>query len=341
MKYKGINYDTGTTTTTGRITREHFDLDIVEKEIKIIKNELHCNAIRISGIYIDRVVKASEIALKTGLTVLFSPFQLYDNQENTLRYIIQSAMAAEKLRVENTNVILVAGCELTLFTSGFVDGNTGNERLRNLFGPLSLLKNLIGVRRRYNKRLNRFLSNMVTEIRMRFSGQITYASGNWEKVNWSEFDLVGVDLYRSSFNKSTYRKELQHYKNMPKPFIVTEFGCCTYQNADEKGAMGWAIVDWKKEIPELKETYIRDESVQSRYLLELLDIFKKEELAGAFVFTFVSYNYLYNEEPRYDLDMASYGIVRVMPGTRQKYYYEMPWIPKQAFYDLSKYFENC
>jgi hypothetical protein len=62
MQYKGINYDIGTRTITGGLTREIFDLDIVIEEIKIIKNELHCNAIRISGLYIERIVKASEIA---------------------------------------------------------------------------------------------------------------------------------------------------------------------------------------------------------------------------------------------------------------------------------------
>jgi hypothetical protein len=339
MKYKGINYDTGTTTTTGGITRENFDLGIVEKEIKIIKEELHCNAIRISGIYIDRVAKASEIALEMGLTVLFSSFPLYDNPENTLEYIVQSAIAAEKLRTRYSNVILVLGCELSLFTSGFIKGNTGNDRLANLFSPVSLFKNMIGIRRGYNKRLNKFLSTAIGEIKMRFSGQITYASGTWEKVNWKEFNIIGVDLYRSSYNKSIYLKELRRYKKIDKPFIITEFGCCTYAGADEKGAVGWAIVDWKKEIPELKGNYTRDESVQSKYLVELLDIFEKEEVAGAFVFSFISYNYQYNEDPRYDLDIASYGIVRSMPDTGPRYYEDMPWIPKQAFYAVGNYFE--
>ncbi|TMI71196.1 MAG: abortive infection protein [Bacteroidetes bacterium] len=340
MKLRGINYDTGTTTTTGGITRESFDLVIVEKEIKIIKEELHCNAIRISGIFIDRVTRASEMALKLGLTVCFSPFPLYDNPENTLEYIIQSAMAAEKLRARYSNVILVLGCELSLFTSGFIKGNDGNDRLANLFSPVSLLKNMIGIKRRYNKRLNKFLSKAIGEIKMRFSGQVTYASGTWEKVNWKEFDIIGVDLYRSSYNKSTYLKELRHYKSIGKPFMITEFGCCAYSGADEKGAAGWAIVDWKKDIPELKRPYTRDETVQSRYLLELLDIFEKEEVTGAFVFTFISYNYLYNEDPRYDLDMASYGIVKSMPGAGLRNYEDMQWIPKQAFYAVGNYFEN-
>lgn len=62
MTYKGINYDTGTRTINGRLTRYIFDLTIVSKELDIIKNELHCNVIRISGVDIERMVSASEIA---------------------------------------------------------------------------------------------------------------------------------------------------------------------------------------------------------------------------------------------------------------------------------------
>ncbi len=170
MKYKGINYDTGTKTLTGGLTRETFDLNTVGKEIEIIKNELHCNAIRISGFHIERVVHASKIALKIGLTVWFSPSLHYDNRKNTHNYIIESAAAAEKLRAEFSNVIFVVGCELSLFTSGFVKGETGNERIANLFSPLSTVKNILGIKRKYNRHLNKFLSEVVAEIRKQFHG---------------------------------------------------------------------------------------------------------------------------------------------------------------------------
>jgi len=37
MKYRGINYDVGTITLTGGLTRDIFDPDVVSKEIQIIK----------------------------------------------------------------------------------------------------------------------------------------------------------------------------------------------------------------------------------------------------------------------------------------------------------------
>ena len=339
MEHKGINYDTGTKTVMDHLTRNTFNPEIVAKEIDIIKNELHCNAIRISGIYIERIVQASEIALQHGLTVWFSPSLPYDDQQNTLKYVIEASTAAEDLRQEFQDLIFIAGCELSLFTAGFVKGTTGEERMKNLFGPVSLIKNIIGIKRTYNLRLNKFLSKAVAEIRKQFHGKITYASGTWEKINWKEFDLVGVDLYQSSFNKSIYLKELQHYKKIGKPVCIMEFGCCSYVGADDKGAMGWAIVDWKKKKPELKGSYTRDERTQSNYLLELLNIFDNEKIFAAFVFTFILENYIYHDDPVFDLDIASYGIVKAL-GNDKKAYKDLPWLPKRAFFEVGKYYGN-
>lgn len=64
---KGINYDIGTFTRGKESSsRDHFDPAIVEREMKIIKNDLHCNAIRISGQDITRLSLASEYAMQHG-----------------------------------------------------------------------------------------------------------------------------------------------------------------------------------------------------------------------------------------------------------------------------------
>ena len=336
MNYKGINYDIGTITITGGLTRETFDEAAVTKEIDIIKNELHCNAVRISGLHKERLSKAAEIALQKGLTVWLSPALHYNTQNNTMEYILKNAAEAERLRVQYPDIIFVVGCEFSVFTSGFIKGDTCEKRLQELFSPVSLLKNMLGIKRSYNKRLNKFLKEAVQEIRKIFHGAITYASGSWEKIDWSVFDIAGIDLYRSSFNKTTYVDELRNYKKLGKPLSVMEFGCCTYKGADDKGAIGWAIVDWRKDPPELKGNYERDETVQSKYILDLLNIFEQEDLFAVFVFTFSSYNYVYNSNPKYDLDMASYGVVRSTPGI-YNVKYNLPWTPKDAFFVLGKY----
>jgi len=338
MNLKGINYDIGTITTRGGLTREIFDLSVVRKEIEIIKNELHCNAIRISGLSIERIAGAAEIACSLGLTVWFSPSMPYENQENTLEYIIRGSRAAEQLRTSFSNIVFVLGCELSLFTGGFVPGDTGEERMKNMFSPFSLIKNMAGVPRTYNKRLNKFLSKAVSRVKTIFQGQVTYASGTWEKVDWQIFDVVGVDFYRSAFNQKTFLSSLQQYKLTGKPVCITEFGCCAYKGADQKGAMGWAIADWKKDSPELKGVFSRDEQVQADYLVELLNIFNSENIAGAFVFTFIMYNYVYSDDPKHDMDMASFGIVRSMPDKYQGSYKNLPWLPKKAFARLANFY---
>ena len=340
MKYRGINYDVGNNYRVGMLSRVEFDPAVIKKEIEIIHSELHCNAIRISGYDISRLVTASEFALKNDLTVFFSPSSLNASRQDTADYILRGAEEAEKLRERYKNVVYVIGGELSLFSQGFIGGNTTAVRLRRMFNPLSLLLNILKIRRRYNKKLNDFFAEIMSGVRQRFRGEITYASGTWEDVNWSLFDIVGIDHYRASYNKSLYRDQLRGYFKYNKPVIVLEFGCCCYKGAEDKGGAGWTIVDWDKEKPELKGDFIRDESIQSEYIRDLLDIFTEENISGSFVFTFVQPSYVYDENPKFDLDMACYGIVKMVETKSDISYEGMPWVPKKAFYRVSEYYSH-
>lgn len=48
---------------------------------------------------------------------------------------------------------------------------------------------------------------------------------------------------------------------------------------------------------------------------------------SAFWFTFAGYRYPHHTDPRYDLDLASYGVVRLEP--------DMSWEPKESFHALA------
>lgn len=72
MRRKGVNYDVGIEMSR-RLTRPTFDTGVVHRELEIIKNDLHCNAVRIVGTNIDRLLIATEDALKQGLEVWLSP----------------------------------------------------------------------------------------------------------------------------------------------------------------------------------------------------------------------------------------------------------------------------
>jgi hypothetical protein len=82
--------------------------------------------------------------------------------------------------------------------------------------------------------------------------------------------------------------------------------------------------------------YVRDEDEQATYLRDLLEIFMAAGIDSAFVFTFVQYQLPHREEPRQDLDRASYGIVTVYEDRFGHSYPDMTWEPKAAFHALAE-----
>ncbi len=263
MNFKGINYDTGIPTTHNTFSRETFDPPQVQREIEIIKNDLHCNAIRISGQRLERLLLTAEIALGQGLEVWFSPSLADWTQTDALEVLEGCAKAIEELRGQTSQIVFVTGVELSAFMSGFLEGETAMQRLGTLINPLRLIKSTI-LKGSFHKRLNAFLSQATARVREHFHGRVTYASGPWEEVDWSPFDLVGVDYYRDAMNKRGYEKNLRAYFKHDKPVVITEFGCCTYEGASDRGGYGWVIVDWNKMPSELKQKYFRDEASPGR-----------------------------------------------------------------------------
>jgi hypothetical protein len=56
------------------------------------------------------------------------------------------------------------------------------------------------------------------------------------------------------------------------------------------------------------------------------------------VFTFVSPASPFHEDPKYDLDMASYSLVKSYAGKHGMTYPDMPWEPKESFQAVADYF---
>jgi Glycoside Hydrolase Family 113 len=209
-----------------------------------------------------------------------------------------------------------------------------------MFNPFGLILNTLGLRNRIYYKLNLFLKNVVAKVRENFQGKITYASGTWEKVNWDLFDFIGIDHYRASYNKSIYVKQLTNYYKFNKPVAILEFGCCAYKGADDKGGAGWTITEIINGKPTIKGNYLRDESVQANYIIDLLNIFKNEKVYAAFVFTFINPIYKHSTDPKFDLDMASYGIVKPVNYESDSAYKGLGWTPKKAFYSLSDFYKK-
>jgi hypothetical protein len=331
MRGKGINYDTGFS-PGGKNSRETFDADVVRRELRIIADDLHCTAVRISGGDPARLTVAGEHAAAAGLQVWFAPFPCDLTAAELVPYFADCAERAQDLRDRGADVVLVTGCELSLFAAGFIPGEDAFARIAALTSPHPRLWAAL---REMPRELNGFLAEAAATARKHFAGPLSYASGPWEQVDWAPFDLVGVDAYRDARNATSYRHKLRRHFVHGKPVVATEFGCCTYHGAGDRGGMGWMIIDDEAEPPRLNGGYRRDEGEQVAYLHDLLAIFEQEGVDSAFWFTFASYQLPHRPDPRYDLDMAGYGVVSILEEGRGRAYPDMGWEPKEAFHALA------
>ena len=332
MRGKGINYDTGFY-PGGHNSREHFDADVVRSEMRVIARDLRCTAVRISGGEPARLSIAGELAAAEGLEVWFAPFPCELTADQLAPLFEDCADRAEHLRRSGANVVLVTGCELTLFAAGFLPGGTFHERIERLKSPGPRLYAAFA---RLPGKLNGVLAATAEAARSRFAGPLTYASGMWEPVDWDPFDIVATDAYRDANNAGTFQSKLRKQLKHGKPLAVTEFGCCGYAGAGDRGGMGWAIIDVSTGPPRLDGDYVRDESEQVRYLEELTAVFANEGVDLAFWFTFAGYDLVHDADPRRDLDMASYGVVKMLPGGPGTGYDGLGWEPKLAFSALAQ-----
>jgi hypothetical protein len=316
MKVRGVHYDVGHD-YEGQgpgTTRPHFDRESVAADVAMIAGDLHANAVRIAGTDLSRIATAAGLARAAGLTVWYSPFPGDLAAEEIVSYLAEAARRAEELRSAAGSVVLVAGCELSLFCAGFLPGPTLADRLNILTGAVPS----IDLPQRFSELpglLNATLARSVAAIRKHFRGPVTYASAPWELVDWTPFDLVSVDLYRDRTNAAAYPDLLRSYYRFGKPVVVTEFGCCTYRGAADAGGLGFEVLDydtaapgWRLKVPGPE----RSEAEQSGYLTELLAIFDEEGIDGAFWHTFAGWTAPHRADPRADLDLGSFGLVKVI-----------------------------
>jgi hypothetical protein len=338
MRANGINYDTGFI-NKGVTSREPFDIEVVKRELQIIRDDLHCNAVRVTGGDPERLEIAAGIAAEAGLEVWFSPFTCDLTYEEMLDLLADCAERAERLRRRGSVIVLVVGAEISLLNRGFLPGDTIGERME-LLADMQRLRALIA---EVPARVNDFLGKAVAVVRERFGGRITYAAMPFEGVDWTLFDIISLDMYRSIEVADRYAAGIRSLVAQGKPVAITEFGACTYKGAADKGARGGEVVEWDKDtiVPvRLNGEYIRDEAEQARYVRELLEIFAEAGVDSAFVFTFVLYQLPHRRDPREDLDVASYGIVKVYEDRFGDTYPDMRWEPKAAFTILANYYRG-
>jgi hypothetical protein len=336
--------------------RPHFTTEEVRRELQIIRDDLHCNAVRISGRDVRRLAIASREALELGLEVWYSPILWDRSPEVTLDYLTKAAKEAEEIRQNGDDkLVFVAGGELTLFMKGILEGKNFRERLAN---PNMLATIKAGA---HNKPLNGFLTKANSSVRSVFHGRVTYASLVWEKVDWELFDFVGVDHYRATKIEDRYVQMLEPSFKTGKPVVVTEFGQATTHGGIGEGGLllssaglEESIINLKSQFlhfgvpllgrffkPHLNGEHVRDEAWQAKKLVETLEVLDAAGVDGAFISQFLSQINPYNDDPRYDLDMAGSSLVKYYEGGRKGTTYpDMPWEPKESFRAVAEYFSS-
>lgn len=326
MNRKGVCYDVGRVLMGGN-WRPKFDPDTARRELGIIKNDLHCSAVRICGFDLDRLETAGAEALSQGLEVWLSPEMWDRSQGETTDYIATAAERAEGLRRRwPGRLVFSVGSELSLFSQGMIEGKNVFDRMSR---P-SIWRDVMAGK--HNGPLGAYLSHLVDAARGSFEGPLTYFSLPFEAVDWKQLDFVGVDHYRDARARDSYGPTIGRYTASGKPVIVGEFGCCTFRGADLLGANGFVIsfgmmeellgpsqklpkvfLDMAHVPPRVDGHYIRDEALQAHELDDQLGVLDRAGVEGAFVQTFVVPNSPDRPDPRYDSDMANFSLVKSFP----------------------------
>jgi hypothetical protein len=328
--HKGINYDTGFEPYgPANSSRKTFDTDVVRREMQIIADDLHCTHVRITGSNPDRIAVAARHAIEAGISVWFSPFPCNLTADELVQYLADCARKAEDIRRISADTIFILGCELSLFNSGFLPGS-------HLLARSQAFPEFEKWQPAMDEKLKKFFSEAVPEVRRYFNGNITYAAGEWEEIDWSLFDIVSVDLYRSKHNQTYYEQQLKTFLTHDKRVAITEFGCCALRGAAELGGTAtFTVLSIQGDELVVNEGWQYSEEEQATYLKELFSVFTVSGVMAAFWFTFADYEKLHSDIATNNLDMASYGVVQML-GHAGKTYPDMQWEPRKVFWAMSQ-----
>jgi hypothetical protein len=327
LKYRGVDYEV----VEGEYPETGWSADRMRDDLGVIKDELHADSVSVFGTGVERLAATATEAAERGLHVWLQPRMEDVPRHEILDHLAETGRHAEELRRQGAEVDLSVGCEFVLFVPGILPGDNALERIENIskgnYDPQQMVR-----------RLNDFIKQAANVGRSAFDGQLTYGSAHGDDVDWDLFDIVSVNYYSyHGRDRAAYAKDLASYYRWDKPVAITECGSCTFKGAPKRGGMGWDVVDYSKPVPEIKDGVVRSEATQARYFADVFEVFESMDLYAAMIYQFGSPDAPYRSDPRYDLDTASYGLVKPI--------WEQPYDPgnwhwerKQAFYTVADQF---
>ncbi|MEV8431781.1 abortive phage infection protein [Streptomyces chartreusis] len=328
LKHRGVVYTVGAGETPGTA----WSAARMRRDVRLIRDDLHADTLDVTGDGVDRLTATAAEAAERGLHVWLQPTLGDVPEREILDSIAECGRFAERLRRQGASVDFSVGCEFWLFVPGIIPGETVLDRVENLQnGTVDMAA--------MQRRLARFTAKAAAVGRSVFHGRLSYAAAQdeeFEPVDWRLFDIIGIDYYSYFRDPSDYVRELRRYLRWGKPLAITEFGTCAYVGAPETAGMGWNIVDYTKEPNEIKGDPVRSERTQAAYLVDLLDVFESMDLYAAMAFEFVTPDAPHRpDNPRYDLDLASYAITKPIRNHPNDPNSKWHWEPKAAYRALS------
>ncbi|MEU7578503.1 abortive phage infection protein [Streptomyces sp. NPDC041068] len=332
LTYRGVCYEVG----DGESAATAWNAERMRHDMRALRHRLHANSVSVFGDGVERLSATASEAAERGLHVWLQPRLGDVPKRDILDHLAETGRHAERLRRQGAKVHLGVGCEFVLYVPGIVPGDNAVERVENMLkGNYDPQKMAL--------RLRDFIGRAARTGRSVFHGPLTYGAAHEDEVDWSLFDIVGVNYYAYHKDKAAYVKELAPYQCWGKPVAITECGSCTYEGAPQDGGMGWhEAVDYTKEPPEIAPGLKRSERAQAAYLLEVFDVFESMNLHGALVYDFCSPEMPHlPDDPVHDLDIASYSLtktIRQRPGDPESPWH---WEPKQSFEALARHFERA
>ncbi|WP_419999056.1 abortive phage infection protein [Streptomyces boninensis] len=331
VRYRGVCYTIG----SGESPATAFSAARMRADVRAIKHDLHANSIKVTGDGVKRLTATAQEAAEHGLQVRAEPTLGDRPQREILEHLAEVGRHAEGLRRHGAGVELSVGCEFQLFVPGIIPGANAVERIENLTsGNLDFEK--------VQRRLNRFTAKAAAVGRSVFRGPLSYAAAQDDEVDWNLFDIVGIDYYSYHQKRSDYVRELRRYQRFGKPLAIAEFGTCAYRGAPADGGMAWDVIDYTKQPPELSKPLVRSERTQARYVTELFDVFDSMDLYAAHAFEFISADAPHwPGDPRRDLDMATYALVKTVRDTPADPNSPWHWEPKEAYRALAERYRRC
>jgi len=242
----------------------------MKEDIKIIKEELHANTIRLEG-YGSVVFDIAKIAKDKGLDVWIQP--KFEDVIPISIFLEKSKEFAKKAEELGLSVFIAGGelsLELNFETEEIIDYVEKTKNFdRDVFKPL----------RENPRRFRDFMVELIKIIRDNFNGKIAYSSGTWEfdYVPWDRIDIVMNNQFYWEPTKNNFLELLKEIKKFGKPALQGE---CAFQTIDKAMEAGPMFLYPK----EHKVKY--NEDVQARCFEKNLEIVKKADLDGVFVHQF-------------------------------------------------------